>query len=105
MCSDEEDGCCDLGLSPTVERRLMLTLVWSLIIFAYVSYYLVLVVPWEWYETLSGSLHVLFFNTVVGMLVYSYIRAIFTNAGDSRKDYVRAVSDDGELNVSFGESE
>jgi hypothetical protein len=66
----------------------MLTLVWSLIIFAYVSYYLVLVVPWEWYETLSGSLHVLFFNTVVGMLVYSYIRAIFTNAGDSRKDYI-----------------
>lgn len=92
MCSDEDDGCCDLGLGPVVERRFMLTLVWSLITFAYFSYYFAIVLPWEYYGTVSGVMHLLFFNTVVGLLVFSYIKAIFTNAGDASKDYVRSAS-------------
>lgn len=88
MCSDEDDGCCDLGLGPVVERRFMLTLVWSLITFAYFSYYFAIVLPWEYYGTVSGVMHLLFFNTVVGLLVFSYIKAIFTNAGDASKDYI-----------------
>lgn len=70
----------------------MLTLVWSLITFAYASYYFVIVLPWEYYGTVSGVMHLLFFNTVVGLLVFSYIKAIFTNAGDASKDYVRSAS-------------
>lgn len=93
MCSDDEDGCCDLGLSPVVERRFLLTLVWSLIVFAYVSFYVVIIVPWDYYEHFSGLFHVLFFNTIVGLMAYSYIHAIFTNAGDVPRDYVRLLPD------------
>lgn len=91
MCSDDEDSCCDCGLPPTVERRLLLTLVWSLIAFAYVSYYVVLIIPWNYHHSAWGIAHLLFFNVVVGLLVTSYWKAIFTNAGDVPRNYVRSA--------------
>ena len=92
MCSDDEDSCCDCGLSPTVERRLLLTLVWSLITFAYISFYAIVFIPWSFYNYLSGIIHFVIFNTIVGLLLSSYIKAIFTNAGQVPKDYVRSLS-------------
>jgi len=89
MCSDDDDGCCDLGLSPVVERRALLTLVWMMIIFAYISYYVIVIAPWDYHEYFSGALHMLFFNSVVGLMAYSYVQAIFRNAGDVPRDYVR----------------
>jgi hypothetical protein len=76
----------------------MLTLVWSMIAFAYVSYWFVIIFPWDWHEHLTGVAHILFFNTVVGLLVYSYLKAIFSNAGDVPRDYVRFI---GVINASL----
>lgn len=104
MCSDDDDSCCDGCLSPTAERRLLLTLVWSLITFAYISYYVVIIFPWEYYKTLPGILHILFFNVVVALLVYSYTHAIFVNAGDVPKNYVRSLVVSIFSQSSIGES-
>lgn len=90
MCNDDEDDeCCDCGCSPTFERRFMLTLVFSLITFCYVSYYFISVIPWEWYKTQWGWFNIILFNTFVGLLMVSYLKSIFTNAGEVPKDYVR----------------
>lgn len=89
MCSDDEDSCCDCGLSPTVERRLLLTLVWTLITFAYISYYAIVYIPWNWHTSFWGIVHIVIFNAIVVMLLMSYTKSIFTSAGEVPRDYVR----------------
>lgn len=101
MCSDDEDSCCDCGLSPTVERRLLLTLVWALIIFAYISYYAIVYLPWNYYNSMAGIAHIIFFNIIVALMFVSYVKSIFTDAGQVPKDYVR-ISTSWPVNADQG---
>lgn len=83
---ENEDSCC--SCSQTFERRFMLTLVFSLIGFDYISFYIVAIWPWRWWETLFGFFNIIFFNIVVFLLMVSYVKTIFINPGHVPPNYV-----------------
>ena len=66
----------------------MLGVVSLLIAFVYTSFYVVVVIPWNWFYTTFGWVNILCFNIVVGNLVLNYYRAIFSDPGFAPLDWV-----------------
>lgn len=79
MCEDDDDTCC--GLPPKWERRVLLTLVSTLITFCYVSFWILSIVPWRWWQTWTGLFNIALFHTLTGTLIYSYYKSITSSPG------------------------
>lgn len=79
MCEEEDETCC--GLSPKWERRVMLTVVISLISFCYISFWILVILPWSWWTTSTGLLNIVAFHVITGFLVVSYYKTVTTSAG------------------------
>lgn len=82
MCCEDEDDCpCCSCCSQKCQDRSLLVLVAILIGFAYASWWIVVAIHWQWWNTTFGLINTIVFNFVVLMIVVSWGRTIFSDPG------------------------
>lgn len=59
------------------------------ILFSWISHWVLVVIPWQWWNSPIGLLHIFFWNGVVATLCYCYRLAIITSPGGAPMDWVR----------------
>eukprot|EP01126_Amoeba_proteus_P014455 TRINITY_DN1633_c0_g4_i3.p2 TRINITY_DN1633_c0_g4~~TRINITY_DN1633_c0_g4_i3.p2 ORF type:complete len:152 (+),score=27.61 TRINITY_DN1633_c0_g4_i3:68-457(+) len=55
---------------------------------SFLSYWFYVVLPWRWWESIIGLVHIFFFNLVVFLLLHCYYLAISTPPGIVPPDWV-----------------
>lgn len=81
MCEDEDDCPCCKCCSQKCQDRSLLVLVGILIGFAYVSWWIVVGLHWQWWTTAFGLANTIIFNFIVLMIVVSWGRTIYSDPG------------------------
>jgi hypothetical protein len=88
MCEEDDDCCACCKCSRHCQDRFLVFLVCCVILFVYCSYYLLVVIPFQWFFSFTGLVNLLFFNILVILIVSSYYRAMMTSPGFVPKDWV-----------------
>jgi len=81
MCEDDDDCPCCSCCSQKCQDRSLLVLVAILIGFAYMSWWIVVAIHWQWWTTSFGLINTIVFNFIVLMIVVSWVRTIYSDPG------------------------
>lgn len=77
---------CDVSMK--WERRILISVVSTFIGFAYISFWILAIIPFKWLTTVTGLTNITLFHYSTFMVLLSYYRTIVTKPGYVPKDWV-----------------
>eukprot|EP01128_Nolandella_sp_AFSM9_P001005 TRINITY_DN11120_c0_g1_i1.p1 TRINITY_DN11120_c0_g1~~TRINITY_DN11120_c0_g1_i1.p1 ORF type:complete len:341 (+),score=33.77 TRINITY_DN11120_c0_g1_i1:56-1078(+) len=81
MCDEEgEDDCCACCPRVYQDRCFVITVLTQMAI-GIVSYWMIIILPWKWYNSVFGLLHILALHTTYALMLTAYFKTMYTPAG------------------------
>lgn len=88
MCDDKDDDNCCPCCSKTCSDRCFVVTVTAQILIGIISYWALIVIPWQWWQSVLGMVNLIFLHVVFYLLCVSYYGAMMTNPGYVDPNYV-----------------